>query len=523
MKKTIVLMRPNKSVLGYALFLAVNATGVWGGVFPFMPESIQTADILFWFYLALSLALFVIFLVGARLSYFLMHVRPFTQVFCASSVYFAGWACLIAAMYVHAHDLLLSVFGGILLGAGSGMFYMLWQRLFASGDGDDSLKNMLVGFAYAPIFYFALYGLPRAVVVFLIPLVALPLFALALVIDNRTIDFTQPMFADSPYEHKQVYHHAISSMWRSALCMGAIAFCTGSTRALAIKTPAIGSMVNLLSMGALLVASVVVLVLWNFKGLKLNIIKLYRFIFPVLITSFLILPIANERFGRYLAAALYALYSIGLILTMLQCAQISRDRGINPFFAFGVFGGIVYGLHDVGFILGSLFQQPIVPAMNDSALIAMTAIYLLALMFFIESVNFKEAAPRLFESNTIELLAPVDETPQNAEASMDADVSGTSKTVLSTRKRTASDVVFSVTNQHESAYEKALRHIANEYRLTERETEVAGLIARGIPAPRIAEELFITENTVRTHKKRIYAKLGIHKKQELIDLVHKGN
>lgn len=36
---------------------------------------------------------------------------------------------------------------------------------------------------------------------------------------------------------------------------------------------------------------------------------------------------------------------------------------------------------------------------------------------------------------------------------------------------------------------------------------------------RIAEELIISENTVRMHSKRIYAKLNVHKKQELMDLV----
>ena len=36
---------------------------------------------------------------------------------------------------------------------------------------------------------------------------------------------------------------------------------------------------------------------------------------------------------------------------------------------------------------------------------------------------------------------------------------------------------------------------------------------------RIAEELVISENTVRMHSKRIYAKLDIHKKQELLDLI----
>ena len=44
-------------------------------------------------------------------------------------------------------------------------------------------------------------------------------------------------------------------------------------------------------------------------------------------------------------------------------------------------------------------------------------------------------------------------------------------------------------------------------------------IVRGKTVVRIAEELVISENTVRMHSKRIYAKLDIHKNQDLIDLV----
>ena len=48
---------------------------------------------------------------------------------------------------------------------------------------------------------------------------------------------------------------------------------------------------------------------------------------------------------------------------------------------------------------------------------------------------------------------------------------------------------------------------------------MAELIARGNSVARIAEMLVVSENTVRTHSKRIYTKLGIHKRQELIELV----
>ena len=40
------------------------------------------------------------------------------------------------------------------------------------------------------------------------------------------------------------------------------------------------------------------------------------------------------------------------------------------------------------------------------------------------------------------------------------------------------------------------------------------LIARGNTVARIAEDLVVSENTIRTHSKRIYTKLDIHKKQE---------
>lgn len=62
-----------------------------------------------------------------------------------------------------------------------------------------------------------------------------------------------------------------------------------------------------------------------------------------------------------------------------------------------------------------------------------------------------------------------------------------------------------------------LEDIAREAGLTPRETEVALLLLEGRSLRIVQEELFISEGTARTHTKRIYAKLGVHSKQELID------
>ena len=55
--------------------------------------------------------------------------------------------------------------------------------------------------------------------------------------------------------------------------------------------------------------------------------------------------------------------------------------------------------------------------------------------------------------------------------------------------------------------------------LTSREIEVFRLLADGRSLPYVQEHLFISEGTARTHIKHIYAKLGIHSKQELLDVV----
>ena len=55
--------------------------------------------------------------------------------------------------------------------------------------------------------------------------------------------------------------------------------------------------------------------------------------------------------------------------------------------------------------------------------------------------------------------------------------------------------------------------------LTPRETEVLALLAQGRSIPYIRDELIISRETAATHAKHIYAKLGVHSRQELIDLV----
>ncbi len=57
--------------------------------------------------------------------------------------------------------------------------------------------------------------------------------------------------------------------------------------------------------------------------------------------------------------------------------------------------------------------------------------------------------------------------------------------------------------------------------LTERELEILRLLNSHLPTPEIAEMLAVSVNTVRTHIKSIYAKLGVHSRTAAIDVSKK--
>lgn len=68
-------------------------------------------------------------------------------------------------------------------------------------------------------------------------------------------------------------------------------------------------------------------------------------------------------------------------------------------------------------------------------------------------------------------------------------------------------------------FDRRCASIGQRFDLTNRELEVVSLIARGRSKAYIAEELFISENTVKNHARNAYGKMDIHSKQELLDLL----
>ncbi len=65
--------------------------------------------------------------------------------------------------------------------------------------------------------------------------------------------------------------------------------------------------------------------------------------------------------------------------------------------------------------------------------------------------------------------------------------------------------------------------LAEEYKLSPRETEIFILLAQGRTRAYIQGELVLAENTIKTHVSHIYSKLGINDRQEMFDIVLGGD
>lgn len=69
-------------------------------------------------------------------------------------------------------------------------------------------------------------------------------------------------------------------------------------------------------------------------------------------------------------------------------------------------------------------------------------------------------------------------------------------------------------------FQERCRALAQRSGLSEREFEIMMYFAKGRDAAYIQQELVLTHSTVSSHRQHIYAKLGVHSQQELLDVLN---
>lgn len=203
-------------------------------------------------------------------------------------------------------------------------------------------------------------------------------------------------------------------------------------------------------------------------------VRVYRLCFPVLILSYLALPFLSQWAAAVDVCALMSASYLFEMLVWLVCPFVVVERGLASLQLFG-WGAAAF---HVGSFAGLLFGDWAQGRFGADALATPLCIGIAGVLVVVTCYVFRE-------QGVSDLFLPARDVPPEA----------------------APDQV------HANCCE-----LAEEFGLTSRERQVLELLARGRSAPYIEQELGVSASTAKTHVRHIYDKLGVHNKQELLDL-----
>ena len=255
-------------------------------------------------------------------------------------------------------------------------------------------------------------------------------------------------------------------------------------------------------------------------ALSLDIGLLYRYCLPFSVLGMLLLLVAPDRSGA-LAGALVTGASLFLqVLVILKVTESTQQTGASPLLAFSVGQGLVGGVVFLGNAGGRVVSDVVseVPGMGEAVLPLACAIGVFALFYLLvlttdglarRVAKLEGAKEGCGEEGTASPGASGDGRPslQGATAGMKA----ASAPVGAAPAGTASPGTTSAETSRLDAFAQTLG-------LTPREAEVCRYLVQGRSLPFIAEQLYVTAGTVKTHAIHIYRKAGVTSKQELISL-----
>lgn len=230
---------------------------------------------------------------------------------------------------------------------------------------------------------------------------------------------------------------------------------------------------------------------------RLSVTRVYGAALVLVAAGFMVLPLVIRAQGAAQAVAASLLVGVGTLLfdALLLCmiAYAAYDYRTSGAVINGLVRGATMGASAVGHIAGSALADSLWSGAVDIVAFVLAVTYLLILSAsFFWGRSRLSAMPSDIESPTTAAEDPVPSPDATAKTNAD---------------------------QLEDLLDQRIDAVALNCHLSRRETEVLALLARGRSLPYIAETLVLSENTVRSHARRIYSKLGVHSKQELLDLV----
>lgn len=458
--------------------------------------SVSTTDTVFAMYLASTMALSVMLILAStftNLSSKLVNNKGF--VLSAGSV--AAISTLLVAFFsANGASDMVFLAGSVLTGLGTAWIALRLGAVYSTVSARQAVMYIAASFLFACMIYFVVIGLPHGIGLFITA--SLPVIA---AICTMTV-VEEPL---KKYEAPQRAQRLPGRFFlRLIAAITAFSIIVGVTRGFSILTQTV---TTLDSQGAIIVfgTAAIAMVLFLLVGLTGRDFDISRLYYPAIILAtagILAVPLLGGA-GTFENQLLGIAYACFIMVIWCLLAHVSYMSGLSAVYVFGWGRGASAAGTTIGWFFGSAlinYQQDN-PSLMVGVSVAMVFVLLVVSMLVFNERAIGQVLKRSYSNNKdAERMKDIFPTDLLGDRSIRTDEE----------------------HHKEGAWRKRCRDIADTYKLSPRERDVLFLLAKGRTIDYIHNELHISFNTAKSHIRNVYVKIGVHTRQELLDLIEEG-
>ncbi|WP_297155246.1 response regulator transcription factor [uncultured Ellagibacter sp.] len=230
---------------------------------------------------------------------------------------------------------------------------------------------------------------------------------------------------------------------------------------------------------ASLIPALIIIVFILFQAKQFNAAVLYRMAFPWMVAGFLLASVVTSSYWGISGIILDAgSAAMGMLLFLVVCS-LSYSTGASALSLFGILSAVQFCASFLGAAIGELIRCDLSQTGFGALLVFVVLAVVVVSCYFMS------------EDSLLSFFSHRDrhegESTKSAEEELELKIS-----------------LLSVS-----------------YSLTEREAEILQQLAQGRSNSDMANAMFISESTVKTHLHHIYQKFGVHKRKELEEIIAK--
>lgn len=363
----------------------------------------------------------------------------------------------------------LALLGGCASGAlGYGVLFLGWSSLYSTLPSSEAIAHGTFSFvlhAFINMMLGVFSFEAKTATMVLIPFISVYCLHVSLKKEH------QPQTQGRYYERGDY-----AAFWKIGLGIFLYGLLLGMRKGLNIHvdSPYLAVLVQILSICFYLAIAVWVI---RFKR-QLDFSRLVQILLIVFATGFLLYPLMDEAQSGYIAGIFSLAVALIYIFIWMGAVDIARHSHMHP----GIIIGAVWFLYSAPRLPGAALSDLLSVHGEPyySFILSLALVYCVVIISAFLLGSYPLGIRRIFE-------------PEEGQPAI----------------------------QEYLSIDERCDELAEKAHLTERETDIMKLLCKGRTKGYIAETLFISENTVKSYTKNLYAKLGVHRKESLLDLLER--